>query len=55
MNRQAEREYDQLEEELRDCDDPVERRALQRELREMEREARDEERWREEGEYRGWR
>jgi hypothetical protein len=51
-----ERAIDQLERELeRDDLTAEDKRAIMRELRDIERDAADEEKWRDEGEYRGWR
>ena len=53
--RQAEREIDSLENELAQADDPAERLAIQRAMRDVEREVGEFERWEDEGHERGWR
>jgi hypothetical protein len=52
--RAAEREIDLLQDQLADAD-PEERRAILREIRDIEREEAERERWEQEGEGRGWR
>lgn len=55
MSTDAEREIDRLEQALQETDDPEERDAIERAIRDIGRELAEEERWREEGEERGWR
>jgi hypothetical protein len=54
MTRAAERAIEQLEQQLDETDDPAEREAIMRDLREIERDLADEERWREHGREQGW-
>ena len=54
MSWQLERTMERLEKELEDTDDPMERKAIMDELRDIQRELADEERWRDEGRDRGW-
>jgi hypothetical protein len=54
-HRRAEREIEKLEEQLAATDDPEERRAIRRDMRDIEREVGDYERWEDEGRERGWR
>lgn len=49
-----ERELDALELELETTDDPVERRAIMRAMRDLEREEGEREHWQNEGLERGW-
>lgn len=54
MSRQAERELERLELEHDEITDPEERRAIRGAMRDIERDLADEERWREEGQERGY-
>jgi hypothetical protein len=49
-----ERELDLLERDLEDAESEQDRKAIIREMREIERDAAEEEQWREEGRERGW-
>ena len=54
MNRPVEKELERLEDELANCVDAKERRLIELAIRDIEREEWEEQRWREEGEDRGW-